>query len=275
MNHASPRPHAGTPRRSDRLSPWLAALLTALLHLGLLLVALWSSPITVTTPQGSAAGGLQVVEVDYIGDTPPPAASAPSDRAPAASRLQTTPVVRADDALPPEAADVADALTLVQVPRREQRPMPPAPAASPRPPTPRRSRNRGQPPGMLPQDTAPVNAGPAQSPAIERGRRYDASSSEPNLEVGGYQVVYDLRSEARAHAWREQGMTELFLPLPGTRQYMVCPLETAIRRESGPCRLLDPDDPAMASIGDAREVLNMVQVYRRGELVWRGPGPYR
>ncbi|WP_407353514.1 hypothetical protein [Luteimonas sp. R10] len=29
------------------------------------------------------------------------------------------------------------------------------------------------------------------------------------------------------------------------------------------------------SDGDAREVITVQQVYRRGELVWRGPRPYR
>ena len=56
---------------------------------------------------------------------------------------------------------------------------------------------------------------------------------------------------------------------------MVCPLEIARRRESGACRLLDPDDPEMSGIGDAREVISMHRVYRRGELVWRGPRAYR
>ena len=37
----------------------------------------------------------------------------------------------------------------------------------------------------------------------------------------------------------------------------------------------EPDDPELKNIGDAREVINMQQVYRRGEAVWRGPGPYR
>ena len=70
-------------------------------------------------------------------------------------------------------------------------------------------------------------------------------------------------------------MTEVFLPLPGVRQLMVCPLETALRRDSGACRLVEPDDPELASIGDAREVIAMYQVYRRGQPVWTGPGPYR
>ena len=128
---------------------------------------------------------------------------------------------------------------------------------------------------MLPEDLAPENAGLARSPATDRGRRNDAYNAAPSMEVGGYQVYYDLLSEARLRAWRDQGMTEIFLPLPGTRRYMICPLETALKRESGPCRLLEPDDPELAKIGDAREDINMQKVYRLGEEVWSGPGPYQ
>jgi hypothetical protein len=128
---------------------------------------------------------------------------------------------------------------------------------------------------MLPEDLAPENAGLARSAAIDTGRRNDASTGAPSMEVGGYQVYYDQRSETRLRAWRDQGMTEIFLPLPGTRRYMVCPLETALKRESGPCRLLEPDSPELKTIGDAREVINMQKVYRLGEEVWSGPGPYR
>src|SRR3546814_10737564 len=70
----------------------------------------------------------------------------------------------------------------------------------------------GQPPGMLPEDLAPVNAGPARSRGTNRGGRNDAASSGTSLEVGGYQVYYDLLDETRLRAWRDQGMTELFLP---------------------------------------------------------------
>ena len=128
---------------------------------------------------------------------------------------------------------------------------------------------------MLPEDLAPENAGLARSPATDRGRRNDAYNAAPSMEVGGYQVYSDLLSEARLRAWRDQGMTEIFLPLPGTRRYMICPLETALKRESGPCRLLEPDDPELAKIGDAREDINMQKVYRLGEEVWSGPGPYQ
>jgi hypothetical protein len=56
---------------------------------------------------------------------------------------------------------------------------------------------------------------------------------------------------------------------------MVCPLEIALNRDSGECRLVEPDAPEMAAIGDARDVVLMMRVYRLGEVVWRGPGPYR
>ena len=70
-------------------------------------------------------------------------------------------------------------------------------------------------------------------------------------------------------------MEEISFPLPGLRQRMVCPVEIALRRGSGKCRLLEPTDPQMQEIGDARQVVVVMYVYRRGELVWRGPGPYR
>ena len=87
-------------------------------------------------------------------------------------------------------------------------------------------------------------------------------------------MYYDLVSETRLRAWRDQGMTEVFLPLPGSRRLMVCPLEIALNRDSGECRLVEPDAPEMAAIGDARDVVLMMRVYRMGEVVWRGPGPY-
>ncbi|MGO1719286.1 MAG: type II toxin-antitoxin system RelE/ParE family toxin [Luteimonas sp.] len=274
MNSASRRAQARGRARDERVQSRVAALLSAALHLLLLLLAMSSEPITTSTPQGAAAGSR--VEVVMIGETPEstpptdlppvpaPAAQQPEPRPPDPAEvsppvpdIQPTPVVRADEPLP-----------------RDQAQTPP-PTGSPPPTTGRRAHTWGQPPGMLPQDHAPVNAGPAPSPAVEPGRRHDASSSEPNLEVGGYQVLYDLRSEARLRAWRDEGITELFIPLPGTREYMVCPLEIALRRESGACRLLDPDDPEMETIGDAREVINAQRVYRRGELMWSGPRPYR
>lgn len=262
--------------RIERLQPWIAALSSGLLHALLLLLALIAEPVTMSNPEGGAAGGrIEVSYVDPMLDIPPPprippptpsparkpAPPKPDQRAPAASRVQTTLVDLADDAVPPDRDEQQDRAAAAPPPA------PPAPQA--------RSRTWGQPPGMLRQTHAPVNAGPAPSPSMDRGRRYNASAAEPNLEVGGFQVIYDLRSETLVQAWRNQGMTEVYLPLPGVRQLMACPLETVARRGSGPCRLLDPDDPELATIGDARDVITLYQVYRRGDLVWRGPGAYR
>ena len=276
MSKASNQADTRTESRIERWQHWIAVLVSALLHLLFLFLMLLSSRINVTPPQGTAGGSRMVV--DFIGATPPqptpksparPAARKPAVKSPAKSRVQSTLVVQADDPLPPDAA-TSD--SLMQVPT----PTPPDTVPAAPPPTPRRRpRIWGQPPGMLQENLAPENAGLARSPAIDRGRRNDASSAAPSMEVGGYQVYYDQRSETRLRAWRELGMTEIFLPLPGTRRYMVCPLETALKRESGPCRLLEPDDPELKTIGDAREVINMQKVYRLGEEVWSGPGPYR
>ncbi|MGH8060674.1 MAG: type II toxin-antitoxin system RelE/ParE family toxin [Pseudoxanthomonas sp.] len=268
----------------ERWQHWIAAIISVLLHLLFLFLMLLSSRINVTPPQGTAGGSRMVV--DFIGATPPqprrttpakPAARKPAAKRPAASRVQSTLVTQADHPLPPDADALAE-----EVPT----PMPDdaddaaqdqaqAPAAAP-PPTPQRYPHTwGQPPGMLPEDLAPENAGLARSSSTDRGRRNDASNAAPSMEVGGYQVYYDQRSETRLRAWRDQGMTEIFLPLPGTRRYMVCRLETALKRESGPCRLLEPDSPELKNIGDAREGINMQKVYRQGEEVWSGPGPYR
>lgn len=282
MSEAPTPTGARAEHRIERLQPWIAALASALFHLLVVLIVLLSPPITVAT-DGDAAGGSRV-EVDFIGESPPTPVpsprprpvveSLPADAAPA-SRVQTTQVEQADAPLPTEVDATSDASTRSPAPQPVQRSDPPTPPTAPPPPTERRSRIRGMPPGMRLEDLAPVNAGPARSANVASGRRYNASSSEANMEAGGYQVIYDHRSEPRMRAWRDAGMTEVFLPLPGTQQLMVCPLETALRRESGPCRLVEPDDPGLADIGDAREVINMERVFRRGVPVWRGPGPYR
>ena len=269
MSKASSPPDATADCWIVRWQHWIAVLLSALLHLLLLILVMLTPPITVAPPQGAAAGGSRMA-VDVIGAaTPQPTLAPPVNKPPApkaarksppTSRVQSTPVIRADDPLPPDEPDEA---TQAQ-----------APAASPPPTPPRRPHVWGQPPGMLQEDLAPENAGLARSPAIDRGRG-NASGNDTSLEVGGYQVYYDLRNETKLRAWRDQGMTEIFLPLPGSRQYMACPLETALKRDSGPCRLVDPDAPEMKAIGDARDVIDMQKVYRRGELVWSGPGPYR
>ncbi|MGY1459783.1 hypothetical protein ACW5F0_14250 [Luteimonas sp. A534] len=260
----------------DRLHPWIAVLVTALLHLAVVLLALFAPPVTMSSPEGAAGGGrIEVTFIDRNEDaipSPPefprvtPTREAVPPRPdpvvpPAATRLQTTQVDQTEDPIPPDADAPRDAT--------------PAPAASARS-TPRQSQHVwGQPPGMLREHHAPVNAGTAPSAAVDNGRRHRPSPGETNLEAGGFQVIYDLLGETRLREWRDAGMTEIFIPLPGERRFMVCPLETALRRGSGPCRLVHPEDPEMADIGDAREVITMHQVYRRGEMVWRGPGPYR
>ncbi len=287
---ATRREHGRAPSRSERLSPWIAALASALLHIGIGYLLLTAQPMVFATAQGSDAGSPMVV--DFVGVTPPqpvtapvpspPPSALPTPAAPTPSRVRTTRVDTPAEPLPPD--EVQTARTMVVPP--PPRPAPPQPPAEPAPPSPsraaastpdaqRRSRVWGQPPGLLPDSTAPVVAGRDRSERIGRGRGRDATADRPSLEVGGYQVVYDTTSETRLREWRDAGVTELFIPLPGTRDYMVCPLETALRRESSDCRMLAPEDPAMAEVRDAREVIGFHRVYRRGEVVWRGPGPYR
>lgn len=260
--------------RAERLPRWISAAATVLVHLALVALLLVARPVPPTSDEGTAGGGR--TEVTFIDrphpvPSPPPPAAAPATRVPEParpapverpdpSRLHVVEVQRADQPLPAEAPPT------VQPPAA-----PPAPTRQ----LPRDGRHAwGQPPGLQVAPPAP-DPGPAPGPPVAHGRRHRASSSEPGLDAGGFQVVYDLVADTRLRSWRDAGMTEISMPLPGIRQFMVCPLETALRRESGPCRLVEPDDPALAAIGDAREVIAMNQVYRRGELVWRGPAPYR
>lgn len=289
MSKALRRAAGRAPSRAERLQPWCAALVSALLHVLFAYLLLTSQPIVFKPPQGSSAGSPMAVQ--YVGITPPqpvtspipspPPATPPAQAAPAPSRVQTTRVEDPAEPLPPDETPPAEALTDVRPPR-------PVPQATPTPPQPvqsraaaspntdrRRNHTWGQPPGMLPESTAPIASGTDRSPRVGRGRGNDSVSDQPSMEAGGYQVVYDTTSETRLRQWRDEGVTELFIPLPGTRDYMICPLETAIRRESSDCRMLSPEDPEMANIGDAREVIGFHRVYRRGEVVWRGPGPYR
>lgn len=296
MTPASRLARAWADPRTERQQPRIAMGSSLLLHLLVLLAALLAPPVTFESPEGGAGSP---VYVDFTGETPPTdtppgdtaAASPPAETAPAASRIQATRVEQADAPLPADALTPAKAPALPRPPRPRPQvvpPMPPRPetASSPAqgraqeqsgapPETTRRpSHQWGQPPGMLERSSAAVHAGPSPRAAASQGRGVDASAGA-SLQVGGYQVYYDLRSETRLRAWQEQGMEELFIPLPGTRDLMVCRLEIALTRDSGECRLLPPDSPELARIGDARQVIDMHRVYRRGELVWRGPRPYR
>jgi hypothetical protein len=287
MSKASRRTGSGARDRGDRLQPWIAAFLTALLHLLLLVLVMLAPPITMTAPQGGEAGSsLQVTYID-ASLTPPPPVRPPATRTPAPRKprkaaptvphVQTTLVTEADEAAQEAAADAVD--SAATPPDTEATPPPEEPTPTrpvvPETPAERPAQAWGQPPGMRLEDLAPVNAGPARSRATGGGRRHADSSSGTGLEVDGYQVYYGLVDETRLRAWRDQGMTELFIPLPGTRRLMVCPLEVALRRESGACRMVEPDAPELEAIGDARDVITMQRIYKLGDVLWRGPGAYR
>lgn len=269
----------------ERAQSWIAASVSALLHVLLILLALLASPMVMTPPEEAADAGSRV-QVDMIGETSPqptppvPNVNMPPTKpvraAPAASRMQTALVVHTENVVPPDAEASSDATTKSPDAAEEAAPRPPQPvAASPPPTTQRRTRSQGRPPGLLPEHHAEVNAGRARSSNVGSGSSRRGSGSGASLDAGGYQVYYDVFSEMRLRAWKEQGIEEIFIPLPGTHQYMVCPLEVALNRGSGECRLLDPDSPEMENIGDSRKVIDFHQVYRRGELIWRGPGAYR
>ena len=280
MNIASTGVDAGAEARTERLQRWIAALCSALVHLLLLLMLLYASKPTVTRPQGAASGSR--MKVDFLGETrvpvqvpspTPTQTPAPAHKARAVSPVRTTLVKHANNPLPPADVTAAPGSVAQSQAEDEQRPAQ-RPASSP--PTPRRPETwTGRPPGSLDHDVADADAGTANGPEADQGTQNDYTTSEPSMEVGGYQVYYDQRSETLLRIWKDQGMKEIAVPLPGTQYRMVCPLEIALRRGSGKCRLLEPSSPQMQAIGDGREVINMIQVYRRGEVVWRGPGPYR
>jgi len=283
MSDTSSQPDARAEPRAERLQPWISALLSALLHLLLLLVLLHAAKQVVTPPQGAASGGR--VRVNFVGEpageeqpapvqpqpTPPSTAKPPS-RVVARQRVEPRkPVLEAKFIEVPSEPE----------PQPEQSPDPQedsrsqARAASSAAPAQRRPETwTGRPPGMIEENIA-HDDGRSYGPANRGGDQNDLERAEPSMEVGGYQIVYDLLGEQRLRGWMEQGMEEISIPLPGTRQLMVCPAEVALRRGSSKCRLLEPGSPELKDIGDAREVITVMYVYRRGELVWRGPGAYR
>ncbi|CBA17611.1 hypothetical protein [Xanthomonas albilineans] len=302
MSRASNREPARAQSHNERWQHWIALLLSALLHVLMAVLLLYAAKPTMSTPQGAAGGSR--IKVDFIGQTKrpdhpvpprptPPRAQAPAHRraARAASPVQSTLVAHADDPVPP--TDTANQPTENAPPPSSEKPTAvaapvPSPAqdaptpsqaqttaSTPPPPTERHPQTwTGRPPGALDTDTAPDNSGLTNGPG-NHGNRHDLDASQPSLEVGGYLVYYDLGSETQLRAWQRQGMKELFILLPGTEYRMVCPLEIALTRGSGKCRALPPDSPELKTIGDARQVITMLQVYHHGELVWRGPGPYR
>jgi len=260
---------------SERLQPWAAALASALLHVLMVLLLLHSQPPLVSAPQGASSGGR--VKVDFVGEpaptlptTPPQDTPRPVPKPATRPRQDTRkPVLEARYAEPPAAPALDE--------NREPPTPEPAPPSPPAPSEPAQRRPQtwsGRPPGWVDTQTSP-DAGRSPGPADRGGTYIDRAAGEPAMQVGGYQIIYELLRETRLRAWMAEGIKELSIPLPGTRYLMVCPAEVALRRGSSSCRLLPPDSPELESIGDAREIIMVMNVYRQGELVWQGPGPYR
>jgi hypothetical protein len=280
MSRTSRPATKGSQDRTERVHRWMAVLVTALLHMLLVLVMMQDPPITKTTPQAEAGGSR--MNVTLIDEALPPSPPEPVPRvhkpvlpkkpkAPRAiKRPLSTPVVQGTVPMPPEAADTSDTSTA-------------PPTTAPEPPDDARDTVEvarpahvpGQPPGMRRDDAASANAALAAKLGSSRGRSNNPLPDGSNMGVDGFHVYYELVNETRLRAWRDQGMTELFLPMPGTRRLMVCPLEVALRRGSSACRMVEQDSPELKSIGDAREVINVQRVYQLGDVVWSGPGPYR
>lgn len=257
--------------RTERVQRWVAALLTVLLHV-LFLLFLMSppEPITMTAPQGQAAGSttsaMEVTLLDEpISQTPPPPVPVP--RKPATPKKPKTP--RAIAPRPPtpvvQLAETPDTPTVLPITEPEPSDAPDDTAERP----------FGPPPGFRSNENARASEALAAKLGRNRGRSNEVAPVGINMGVDGFQVYYDLADEDLLRAWRNQGMTELFLPMPGTLRRMVCPLEVALRRGSGECRMVEMDSPELQHIGDAREVINIQQVYRLGKQVWSGPGAYR
>ncbi|WP_334179775.1 type II toxin-antitoxin system RelE/ParE family toxin [Pseudoxanthomonas sp.] len=263
----------------------IGSLVSLLVHVLFLLALLYSSQITLAPPEGSASGGARV-KVDFLGEAtqddqrvpvPPAAATPPSDRprprkplvtTAVTSPVNTTRVTEADNPLSPDEQATPPQADQAVV-QQETRP----PASQPTPAW-RRNSRWGQPPGMLAQDTAPENYGPTVGAGQRQGNQ-QGNAATPSMEVDGHQIYYDLRNERKIAEWQLQGMKEISFPLPGRRDLMVCALEIVATRGSGGCRLVQPGDPELGTIGDARDVVDVMRIYRRGELIWRGPGVYR
>ncbi|MGB0134618.1 type II toxin-antitoxin system RelE/ParE family toxin [Dokdonella sp.] len=256
--------------RTERVQRWVAALLTALLHV-LLALFLMSPPppITMTTPQGQAGGSaMEVSLLDEPVSQPPPSPQ-PVHRKPVRPNKPRT--SRAIAPRPPtpvvQLSDTSDTPTVLPI-------TDPEPPEEPDETAERPEQAFGPPPGFR-SENARANAALAAKLGRNRGRSNNAAPAGTNMGIDGFNVYYNLADEDRLRTWRNQGITELFLPLPGTLRRMVCPLEVALRRGSGKCRMVEMDSPELEFIGDAREVIDIQRVYRLGEEVWSGPGSYR
>lgn len=273
MSGTSRQAVKGPHDRTERVHRWTAVLATALLHtLLVLLVTQPPTPMTMSAPQGSPGGSrMDVTLLDETQAPPhdpaltvrqPVPAKRPKESRPI-KRPLAMPIAQGAVPMPPQATDTSDTSTA-----------PPTPA--PAPPEPRRDTAEvGFPMRTRPSDADQANAALAAKLGSSRRQSDNERPVGPNVGVDGFEVYYDLVNENRLRAWRDQGMTELFLPMPGTRRLMVCPLEVALRRGSGACRMVEMDSPELEAIGDAREVIRIQRVYQRGVVVWSGPGRYR
>src|SRR5690606_39607972 len=66
MSHASRRAGNRADSRIERLEPWIAAFISALLHVLMVLIMLYAAKPTVTSPHGAAQGSR--MKVDFIGE---------------------------------------------------------------------------------------------------------------------------------------------------------------------------------------------------------------
>lgn len=285
MSDTSTHPDTRAEPLADRLRPWIAALTSALLHVLMLAVLLWAAKPVMTPPEGAASSGART-RVEFVGEATPPEQPTPAPPRPKPAQKAPTPPSKAKAR---ERVKPRKPVLQAELIERPSEPEPEshdsrepsedsraqAPASSPPMPSQRHSRMWGRPPGLIEEDTVPTDDGRVAGPANRRGNRSNPNSAEPSMEVGGYQIVYDLRAELRLRSWMEQGVKELYIPLPGTQYLMVCPAEVALRRGSGNCRLLEPGSPELQTIGDARQIITVMYVYHRGELMWSGPGAYR
>ncbi|WP_068830273.1 plasmid stabilization protein ParE, partial [Xanthomonas cerealis] len=198
MSNAS---HRAAPRATswvERLDPWIAAIVSAVLHLLMLLLLLLADPPTMNTPQGAASGGR--TKVDFIGATRQPVPPvktplspqpkhkpAPVKARPATSPVQSTLVAQADDPVPPPDPVAAASAPALPAPTPAEQPAPPQPdpaaqqqtqaAASEPEPTRRRETWTGRPPGAIDQDLGPNEAGLVRDGGGRGGRRGDLSDA--------------------------------------------------------------------------------------------------
>ncbi|MEO5626046.1 MAG: hypothetical protein ABIQ70_08570, partial [Dokdonella sp.] len=221
MSRTSRGAVSGAPEGTERAHRRTAVLVTVLVHVLLVLLVMPPPPpIATSMPQGGSGGSrMQVTLVDETLSSPPPEPE-PAMRKPvsrkkpktshAITRPLSTPVAEATLPMPREETDTSDTPAVAPTSEAE-------PPAAPRETVQRPAHVRGQPPGMpAPDDNARASAALAAKLGSNQGQSNTAAPVGPNMEMDGFHVYYDLFNENRLRAWRDQGMTELFLPLPGT-----------------------------------------------------------